>query len=137
MNGISRILGSYPIEPIKTQQRISKTQSFCGDVFTNNNSIKELGKKFRKEILDPLADKESELYQDKINGGKMLKSTLTPYNQRIQTFSREDAERFTKLVFGTNQIKLIDEEAKTSPELKVFRANLEKRLGQNIAIAIL
>lgn len=102
------------------------------DTFERSTLTKDIAIAFRKQIIIPYSEWEKALPADGEEGAELLKKILTPFKDAIKNLSKRDAEVFTKLAFGENQVKMLELSSMTNKDLMDFKLTLENILGKKL-----
>ena len=65
-------------------------------------------------------------------GSTILRNQLAGFTNFVDGLSKQDAEYFTKLVFGEEQLKAIELGTTKNVDIRLFKETLEKSLGKSI-----
>lgn len=101
------------------------------DVFERYTTVKDVAKEFRKKILI-FSDWKDGMPTNGDEGSTLLREQLASFTNFVDGLSQKDAEYFTKLVFGEEQLKVIEVGTKKNVDVRLFQETLEKRLGKSI-----
>ena len=112
----------------KAQKSYLQTQ----DIFEKGDSVKSAAVSFKKMVFESLDDWKTSVPRDNEDGATHLKKILAPYTVFTNKLNSHDAERFTKLAFGENQVEFIENASVRNKDVKLFKSVLEKRLGKSI-----
>ena len=102
------------------------------DTFQKSDSVKDVAVEFKKNLFDSIDDWNVSIPANGENGSTLLKKILAPYTQFVDTLNERDAERFVTLVFGENQVGMLEETSLKNDDVYLFQTTLEKRLGKTI-----
>ena len=138
MNGIRSLIS--PQAKIINNKAVAKNcQIYANtkDTFERTTAMKDIARSFRTQVVVPFSDWESVLPANKKEGSTLLRDTLTPYIEAIKNFSKKDAEVFSKLVFGENQVKQLEKSSKKNTDIRVLKQTLEEAMGKSLSDVII
>ena len=116
-----------------TQQSESyKVYTQTQDVFEKSDTVKSFAESFKKNVLDSVADWETNVPLDEEAGSTSLKNLLAPYTLWAEKLNQHDSERFVKLVFGETQVEYIEKASLRNSDVNLFKTTLENSLGKSI-----
>ena len=101
------------------------------DFFDRSSTVKDVAKEFKNRILK-FTDWKDGMPKNGDDGATLLREKMAGYTNFVEGLSKKDAEYFTKLVFGEEQIKALEAGAKQNVDVKLFSETLEKSLGKPI-----
>ena len=106
------------------------------DTFERTSAVKTVAKDFRQKIMDPFADWGKQFPRKNDEGYSVIRQSINATTNFIDELTQQDAEQFTKLVFGENQVLAIEEASKRNSDVKLLKDHLEEHLGTTIRKAI-
>ena len=129
------ILGRIrPNKPVEQKRIIYETTK---DIFERKDTVLDVAKDFRKRLINPISDWQTGLPAYGEDGYEILRQTIASYTNYVEKLKPQDAERFTKLAIGENQLEAIESVCEKNIDIKVFKETLEKSLGRTIRSVIL
>lgn len=132
MKPISKI----PITPVvQKASSIAKNRQVyvqTRDVFERSDIVKDTAKTFKERVVKPFIDWNGSFPKDDQGGSKLLKAMLQPYVSFFNDMTPADSQKFTKLVFGQDQLKAIEQGSIVNSDIRQFKNALEKSMRQTI-----
>lgn len=102
------------------------------DIFVRSDSVKDVAKEFRNKIIVPFADWKDILPADGECGADILSKSMALYTKIVEKLSKKDAEHFTRLAIGEDQLRVLENSSIGNKDVKLFMETLEKSLGNTI-----
>lgn len=97
-----------------------------------NLAVATVAKDFRKRVVLPFADWKDHLPEDGEAGSGVLRQMISTYTEFIESLIPTDAEKFTKLAIGADQLDMIEKVGAKNTELRVFQETIESKVGKKI-----
>lgn len=122
-----------PYKPVDTKRVIYETTQ---DIFERRDTVLDVAKDFRKRLVNPIADWKTGLPAYGDEGYGTLRQIISSYTNYVEKLKPQDAEKFTKLAIGENQLDAIEAVCDKNVDIKLFKETLEKSLGKTIRSVI-
>ncbi len=124
---IPRLRPNRKIEAKKAAYETAK------DTFERKNSVLDVAKDFRKRVLEAFeTDWQQGVPLPGEDGYELLRQTMAPYTNYVQKLTQADAEKFTRLAIGENQLTAIEDASKKNIDVRRFKETLEESLGKSL-----
>lgn len=123
-----------PNKPIEVKKAIYTTSE---DIFERKDTVLDVAKDFRNRLIKPIADWETGLPAYWEEGYNILRQNLASYTSYVEKLKQADAEKFTRLAIGENQLNALEEASKKNVDIRLFTETLEKSLGKLIRSVII
>ncbi len=121
------------IKNTKLQQGVTKYAQ-PKDVFEKGVAVKDIARQFKDTVIKPFDDFNvaGVIPKDAEQGSGYLKGILAPFTKIIQDFTKDDAERFTKLAMGTDHLPALKTGAKVNTDVAQFITAIEEKVGKSL-----
>ena len=116
--------------------RQTKLYAQAKDTFERTTSVKAVAKDFRTRIIDSYQDWVTGFPGVEDEGYSVVRGTINSLTKYVDNLVQSDAEKFTKYVFGKDQVVAIEDACKKNAEVQVLKDTLEEHLGTTIRKAV-